>query len=76
MIHNITTVMIQYHNYKDFRNKKIDTIHKNEAEIAPNSTILLEMLTIYFTNPIYDYPNLNQGLTDYLDSASFRQAHP
>jgi len=68
--------MIRYHNYKDFRNKKIDAIHKNEAEIAPNSTILLGMSTIYFTNLIYDYPNLNQGLTDYLDSASLRQAQP
>jgi hypothetical protein len=51
-------------------------IHKNEADIAPNSTILLEMSTIYFTKLIYDYTNLNQGLTDLPDSASFRHAQP
>jgi hypothetical protein len=48
----------------------------NVAEIAPNSTTLLENVNNLFTNLIYDCPNLNQGLTDYLDFGDFTQDQP
>jgi hypothetical protein len=44
--------------------------------ISPNRTILLENVNILFTNLTYDCPNFNKDLTDYLDSADFRQAQP
>ena len=48
----------------------------NVAEIAPNATTLLENVNNLFTNIIYDYPNLNQGLTDYFDFGDFTQDQP
>jgi hypothetical protein len=48
----------------------------NVAEIAPNSTTLLENVNNLFTDLIYDCPNLNQCLTDYLDIGDFTQDQP
>jgi hypothetical protein len=48
----------------------------NEAEIAPNRTILLENVNYLFTNLTHDCPDLNQGLTDNLDFGDFRQDQP
>ena len=48
----------------------------NEAEIAPNRTILFENVNNLFTNLTYDCPDLNQGLTDYLDFGDFTQDQP
>lgn len=48
----------------------------NEAEISPNSTRRLENVNNLFTNLIYDCPNFNQGLEDYLNSYDFAQDEP
>jgi hypothetical protein len=48
----------------------------DEAEIGPNSTILLENVNNLFTNLTHDCPDLNQDLTDYLDFGDFRQDQP
>jgi hypothetical protein len=48
----------------------------DEAEIGPNSTILLENVNNLFTNLTHDCPDLNQDLTDYLDFGNFRQDQP
>jgi hypothetical protein len=51
----------------------LDSLHAtlNEAQIAPNSTILLENVNNLFINLIYDCRNFNKGLTDYLDFGNF-----
>jgi hypothetical protein len=56
----------------------IDSLHAilNEDEIEPNRTTLLENVNNLFTNLTYDCPDLNQGLTDYLDFGDFRQDQP
>jgi hypothetical protein len=56
----------------------LDSVHAtlNEAEIAPNRTILLENVNNLFTNLPYDCPDLNQGLTDYLDFGDFTHDQP
>ena len=55
----------------------LDSLHAtlNEAQIAPNSTILLEyQQSIY--QLIYGCHNFNQGLTDYLEYDDFTQDQP
>jgi hypothetical protein len=56
----------------------LDSLHatSDEAEIAPNRTILLENVNNLFTNLTHDCPDLNQGLTDYLDFDDYRQDQP
>jgi hypothetical protein len=48
----------------------------NEEVIFPNRTFLLQNLNNLFSNPIDDCPNLNQGLTDYLEFDDFTQGQP
>ena len=48
----------------------------NGAEITPHSTSLIENVNNLLNNLIYACPNLNQGLTDYLDSTDFTQDQP